>query len=134
MDAFDPEHRRLTLVVAACNEAEALPSLHPRLLAALDMALLLKIGKWPAGTTRAGWAVVATAGVIAAANFLIVAGQVGQNFGIRPWVSALQIGPHYAWLLATLATARGDLALYAVGLLLAAWLGLSGRRPAPSAR
>ena len=38
MDAFDPEHRRLTLVVAACNEAEALPSLHPRLLAALDMA------------------------------------------------------------------------------------------------
>ncbi|WP_374249261.1 hypothetical protein [Thermomonas sp.] len=103
-------------------------------LAALDMALLLKIGKWPAGTTRAGWAVVATAGVIAAANFLIVAGQVGQNFGIRPWVSALQIGPHYAWLLATLATARGDLALYAVGLLLAAWLGLSGRRPAPSAR
>ena len=30
-------------------------------LAALDMALLLKIGKWPAGTTRAGWAVVATA-------------------------------------------------------------------------
>lgn len=103
-------------------------------VAALDMVLLLKMAKFPAGLARAIWAIAATLLVIAAANFLIVAGQVGQNFGIRPWVSALQIGPHYAWLLLTLVTARSDLALYAIGLLVALWTGLSGRRPTPSTR
>ena len=103
-------------------------------LAALDMVLLLRIAKWPAGRSRAAWATLATALVIAAANFLIVAGQVGQNFGMRPWESALKIGPSYAWLLLTLALDRIDLLLCAAGLLVALWAGLSGRRPAPSAR
>ena len=31
----NPRHDRLTVVVAACNEAEALPLLHPRIRAAL---------------------------------------------------------------------------------------------------
>lgn len=38
MREIPPEHRRLTLVVAACNEAQALPHLQPRILAALDWA------------------------------------------------------------------------------------------------
>lgn len=38
MHAIPPEHRCLTLVVAAFNEAEALPRLQPRIHAALDMA------------------------------------------------------------------------------------------------
>ena len=38
MDGIAPEHRCLTLVVAAYNEAEALPRLQPRIRAALDMA------------------------------------------------------------------------------------------------
>ena len=33
-----PEDRRLTLVIAAFNEAEALPRLQPRIRTALDMA------------------------------------------------------------------------------------------------
>ena len=77
---------------------------------------------------------VATALVIAAANFLLVAGQMGQNFGMRPWESALKIGPSYAWLLLTLALDRVDYLLWAVALLVALGAGLSGRRPAPSAR
>jgi hypothetical protein len=104
-------------------------------LAALDMALLLRMAKWPAGVSRAAWATLATAFVIAAANVLIAAGQVGQNFGLRPWESALKIGPSYAWLLLTLALDRIDLVLCATGLLVALWAGLSGRRrPAPSVR
>jgi hypothetical protein len=104
-------------------------------LAAVDMVLLLRMAKWPAGMSRAAWAVLATAFVIAAANVLIAAGQIGQNFGMRPWESALKLGPSYAWLLLTLALDRIDLALCGAGLLVALWAGLSGRRrPAPSAR
>lgn len=103
-------------------------------LAAVDMLLLLRIAKWPAGPARAAWAALATAGVVAAANFLIVAGQVGQNFGLRPWESALLLGRDYAWLLLRLAADRLDIALWTAGVLVALWAGLSGRRPAPSAR
>lgn len=103
-------------------------------LAALDMVLLLRMARWPAGPTRAAWAAVATALVIVAANFLIIAGQVGENFGLRPWESACLIGPHYAWLLAGLAIDRADLLLFASGVLAATWAGFSGRRPAPSTR
>ena len=38
MDGIAPEHRCLTLVVAAFNEEEALPRLQPRIRAALDLA------------------------------------------------------------------------------------------------
>jgi hypothetical protein len=72
--------------------------------------------------------------VVVAANVLIAAGQIGQSFGMRPWESALKIGPAYVWLLLGLAVTRIDLVLYGIGLLLALWAGLSGRRQAPSAR
>lgn len=103
-------------------------------LAALDMVLLLKLCGWAGSARRAGWAAAGTALAIALANGLITAGQVGLNFGVRPWESALQLGPAYAWLLTRLANDRLDLVLYASSLLLAAWLGFSGRRPALSAR
>lgn len=103
-------------------------------VAALDVALLLRLAKWPAGASRAAWALLATAAAITAANVLIAAGQVGQQFGLRPWESALKMGPSYAWLLTTLALDQVDLALCAAALLLALWMGLSGPRPAPSAR
>ena len=38
MHRIAPEHARLTLVIAAYNEEEALPALQPRIVAALDMA------------------------------------------------------------------------------------------------
>ena len=103
-------------------------------VAALDMVLLLRIAHWPAGRSRAAWALLATAATLAMANYGIVAGQMGQGFGMRPWESALHLGPNFAWLLAGLANSHLDLAFYAIGLATAAWAGLSGRRPAPSAR
>jgi hypothetical protein len=103
-------------------------------LAAADMVLLLAVARWPAGGTRAALAVLATATTIALANFWIAAGQVGQGLGLLPWQSALKLGPAYAWTLSELATSALDLAWYALALAVAAWAGLSARRPAPSAR
>lgn len=99
-------------------------------LAALDVALLQGLARWPRGAGRAWFAGLATALTVALANFMIAAGQIGQNFGLRPLESALRIGPDYAWLLLTLANDRVDLLWYAAGIALAAWTGLR-RRPAP---
>jgi hypothetical protein len=110
-------------------------------LAALDLVLLLRLSRWPAGSSRLGWAVAGTACVIVIANGLIAAGQIGRSFGMRPWESALRIGMDYTWLLVQLATQHVDLTLYAASLVLAAWLGAtwqgaaaSGRHPTPSTR
>lgn len=88
-------------------------------LAALDMALLLRLGKWPAGRSRQASALLGTAVVVAAANLLIAAGQIGMSLGLRPWESALRIGPGYAWLLSGMANDGLDLLLYAAALLVA---------------
>ena len=100
-------------------------------LAGADMVLLLAISRWPAGAGRAALAFVATAVAIALANFGIAAGEVGQGFGLRPWESALMLGPDHAWTLLQMANSRLDLAFYAVGLLVALAAGFSARRRAP---
>lgn len=103
-------------------------------LAALDMLVLLAFARWPAGTSRAMWAVLGTAATIALANYGIAAGEVGRNMGLLPWASALKLGTHYAAMLLQLANGPAEWAWYALALLVAAIGGLSGRRPAPSAR
>ncbi len=92
-------------------------------LAALDVALLQGLARWPRGRLRALVAALATALVVALANFMIAAGQIGQDFGLRPGESALRIGSDYAWLLVTLANGRADLAWYALAIALALWTG-----------
>ena len=103
-------------------------------LAALDMVLLLAIGRWPAGAGRAGLAVAGTALAIVLANFGIAAGELGQSFGMRPWESATMLGANHAWTLLQMANTPLDLAFYASGLLVALVAGFSARRRAPSAR
>lgn len=100
-------------------------------LAAADMVLLLSVSRWPAGAGRAALACVATAVAIALANFGIAAGELGQSFGMRPWESALMLGPDLAWTLLQMANSRLDLAFYGVGLLVALAAGFSARRRAP---
>lgn len=97
-------------------------------LAALDIALLQGLARWPRGAGRALAAALATALTVALANYMIAAGQIGQGFGLRPGESALLMGADYAWLLVTLANSRADLLWYAVGIALAAWAGLRHRR------
>jgi len=101
-------------------------------LAAADMVLLLAVMRWPPGRPRAALATVATLATICFANYAIVAGEVGRGMGLRPWESALRLGPAYARELLQLATRPLDLAWYGLALLVAAWAGLSARRrPAP---
>jgi hypothetical protein len=90
------------------------------LLAGLDAAFLLRLGRMPAGRVRIALATAATAATIVLANWGIIAAQVGRTMGLLPWASATKLGPDYAWTLARLANAPADLAWLAVGLLLAA--------------
>ena len=100
-------------------------------LAAADMVLLLGIARWPAGGRRAAWAFIATAVAIVLANFGIAAGELGKSFGLRPWESALMLGPRHAWTLLEMANSPLDLAFYALGLMVALVAGFSARRRAP---
>ena len=93
-------------------------------LAAADMVMLLAASRWPAGPSRAAIAMAATAATCALATFGIVAGQVGAGMGLRPWESALKLGPDYAWELAKLALGPADLAWLALGLLAAVAAGV----------
>lgn len=102
-------------------------------LAAADMVLLLSVSRWPAGRSRAATALLATLATTGLTVFGIVAGQVGMGMGLRPWESALKLGPSYAWELARLATRPGDLAWYALGIAVAVVAGYrawtKGTRP-----
>lgn len=103
-------------------------------VAALDMVLLLRFSRWPAGAGRAAAAVLATALALLLANYGIAAAEMGRSMGMPPWESAFRLGRDYASMLVRLANGPAEWAWYALGLAGAAWGGLSGRRPAPSVR
>lgn len=88
-------------------------------LAALDAALLLRLGGMAPGWRRAAWALLATAAMIALAQWGIIASQLGVMMGLDPLASALRLGPSLAWTLARLANHAGDLLWLGAGLVLA---------------
>jgi hypothetical protein len=88
-------------------------------LAALDAALLLRLGGMAPGWRRAAWALLATALMIALAQWGIIAAQLGAMLGLDPLTSALRLGPSLAWTLAQLANQPGDLLWLGAGLALA---------------
>ena len=90
-------------------------------LGALDVAWILRLSGWPAGARRAMAGTVATAGIIALANWWIVAVHLGDVLGFDPLESALRLGAQHAWLLAQLANGPFDLAMIPVALVLAAF-------------
>ena len=91
-------------------------------LAALDVALMLRLGGWRPGHGRMLVAMGATAMVIALANWGQIAAQLGRMLGYAPWESAVRLGPHHAWTLAQLANGPWDLLWWAAALLAAALL------------
>ena len=91
------------------------------LLGALDVAWILRLSGWPAGNRRAMVGVVATAVIIALANWWIVAVHLGDVLGFDPLQSALRLGAQHAWLLAQLANTPFDLAMIPAALVLAAF-------------
>lgn len=89
-------------------------------LAALDAALMLRLGRMPPGWKRMAWGLSATAAIMLLANWGITATEVGIGMGLLPWESALRLGPVYAWELIRLANGTIELAWYALALVAAA--------------
>ncbi len=89
-------------------------------LAALDAALLLRLGRMPGGWPRAACAVSATLLCIALANWAIVAAQVGRSLALLPWESLSRLGPGFTWTLVRSASDQVDLAWWGAALVIAA--------------
>ena len=89
-------------------------------LAALDVALMLRWGGMPRGAARVLVAVLATAAIVVLVNWLTAATQIGFAMGLNPWDSALKMGAGYAWTLAGLANQTADKLWMALALLVAA--------------
>ena len=90
------------------------------LLGALDVAGVMRLVGWPAGPRRGWVAMLATAVIAFAANWWIVAVQLGYAMGYTPIESALRLGPKYAWTLAQLANGPLDALMILAALALAA--------------
>lgn len=99
------------------------------LLAALDMAMLLRLTNAPVGGLRMLAAVLATGLSIAASHWLIVATHLGFELGLEPMASAARLGPALAWELSKLSLGRVDWILLVASLPLAAIL-TQGRKSA----
>ena len=89
-------------------------------LAALDAALLLRLGGAAPGWRRAAAAMAATALAIALANWGIVAAQLAGMMGLGVFASAVKLGPTLAWTFAGLANGPAELAWMGGALVLAA--------------
>lgn len=92
-------------------------------LAAADLALLLRIGRAAPGLPRAFANLVATIATIAIANWCIAAAQMGGPMGLPVTESLQRIGPDLARTLLLLANQPMDLAWYAIAVVVALWLG-----------
>lgn len=88
-------------------------------VAALDMAWMLRLGRWPAGGARAGVAMASTLAIAVAVNWGVAASHLGRFFGLDPLESALRLGAHHAWTLIGLANGPWDAAWLLLGLVLA---------------
>ena len=100
------------------------------LLAAVDVAVLLRLSGVRPGSRRVLACVLATVLAVALAQWLIVATHLGLMLGLQPLDSALRLGPALAGQLMALSMDRGDLAWLLASLPLAALLALRGRREA----
>lgn len=86
------------------------------LLAAVDAAVLLRIGGMAPGVRRATWAVAATIATIVLAHWGIVAAGIGRLVGLGPIDSALKLGTGLAWTVAQLLNGPLDVALLVASL------------------
>ena len=92
-------------------------------IAALDMALMLRLAAAPPGRARAMLATLATATAIGLGLWMVASTQMAMLIGITPLESALRLGPVLAGELLRHATDGWDMAMLALSLPLAWWLG-----------
>jgi len=93
------------------------------LLAALQAAGLLRLGRMRPGLARALLAAAATVLTSACVQWLVASGHIGGQMGMAPWEAAPRMGARYVLLLSQLANNRFDLACLALAPLLALRLG-----------
>lgn len=91
--------------------------------AALSVALLLRVGGVRPGWKRGLLALLATAVLIALANWFIIALQVGLPLGLDAWDSLTKLGFNFLWTLLGLAMGLPDAVFISMALLAAALLG-----------
>ena len=92
------------------------------LVAALDVALMLRLTHAPAGRLRNAIALVATLATITAAQWLLAAARVGALVGLEPLASASRLGPALGWQVIQLSLDRVDWVLLLAALPLAVLL------------
>lgn len=88
-------------------------------VAALDMALMLRLSAAPAGRLRAALAILGTAAAIALSYWMLAATQMGQLLDLSPLESAQRLGPVLAGELVRHMTSGWDIGLAALALVLA---------------
>ncbi|GHA89615.1 hypothetical protein [Cognatilysobacter bugurensis] len=87
---------------------------------ALDLAWMLRLGRWPRGRARAIAAIAGTAAIVLLANWWIIASHVAGALGLSAWDAAVRLGWNHAWTLAQLANGPVDLAWVAIAVVVAA--------------
>lgn len=92
-------------------------------LTAVDIALLLRLGRAAPGLPRATTAVLATLATILLTNWTIAATQMGGPMGLKLIDSVQRLGMDHAQTLLGLANRPMELAWYAVAVIVALWLG-----------
>jgi hypothetical protein len=92
------------------------------LVAAVDIALLLRLTHAPAGRARILLAALATLAAVLAAQWLLAALRVGAWLGMEPLASAARLGPALGWQVVKLGLDRVDWVLLLASLPLAAIL------------
>jgi hypothetical protein len=92
------------------------------LVAAIDMAVLLRLTRAPAGVLRTIVAVLATVAAVLLTHWMIAATQMGVSMGMTPIASSLRLGPALAWQLMQLSLDRLDWIVIVSSLPLAAIL------------
>lgn len=88
-------------------------------LAALDMALMLRLSAAPAGRIRAALAILGTVTAVVLSYWMMAATQMGQLLGLSPLESAQRLGPVLAGELVRHMTNGWDVAFAALALVLA---------------
>lgn len=91
-------------------------------LAALDIAFMLRLGTFGAGRVRVALTLLATVLVALAANWGIASAYLGGSMGLNPWDSALRMGPFMAWTLLGLANGAAEWLWLGVALVVGWWV------------
>ena len=89
-------------------------------VAAVDMALMLRLAGAPAGRLRAALAVAGTVAATGLAAWLVAGAEMGRLVGLAPWESAQRLGPVLAWELVRHGAAAWD-GLFVAGACVLAW-------------